>query len=257
MKKGMVWAVGLIAVIVLGLFFSPAEAQKKKAQNVNLRAIFRDLAPGEGTMGDKIQSDGKGAYVNGVDGVQCYITPDGELKFFVDSRKRHVVVELGEEQRAPNPFDPSDPRDPWELPTYPTDYYSGPIGDFEFRTENTVYANYPINLLQMVPDPYTGLVSQWGAAMFRYMPTNWAGDRYFLRFYREGYNPATICTKTGCDLLVTGRDLNLDSKIDSWDLEPLPGEHINSAYAWKYFKEVHTCYGWFYVPFKLTVERLK
>ena len=255
MRKRVVWVVGLTAVFLLGFFFGPSEAQKK-ARNVNLRAIFRDLAPGEITMGDKIRSDGKGIYTHGVDGVQCYITPSGELKFYVKSRNRNVVVELGEDQRASRPFGPLDPPDPWEPVIYPTDYYSGAIEDFTFITENTDYANYPINLLQMVPDPLTHQVSQWGAAIFLCMPTNWANDRYYLRFYRQGYNSATICSKTGCDVLVTGYDRNEDGQIEIWDFEPIPGAYTDVAYVWRYEDRVHTCFGWFYVPFKLTVERL-
>ena len=253
MKKGIVWALGLMAVFLLGLSFIPAEAQKAKNVNVNLKATFRDLAPGEGTLGDMIRSDGNGTYINGVDGVQCYISPNGELKFVVDSTKRNVVVELGEGQRAPSPFNPLDP------PTGPTDYYSGPIGDFEFSTPS-YYENSPINLLQMVPDPLTHQVSQWGAALFRYMPTTWGKDRYFLRFYFPNLSQANICTNAGCVVLVSGYDQDpYDGQIEKWDLEPIPdlGASTNVAYAYRYENRTRTCFGWFYMPFKLTVQRLK
>jgi hypothetical protein len=254
MRKGMVWAVGLMAVLLLGLFFGPAEAQKAKNVNVNLKAAFRDLPPGEGTAGDMIRSDGNGTYINGVDGVQCYISPNGELKFVVDSPKRNVFVDLGEYQRAPSPFNPSDPT------IYPTDYYSGLVGDFEFSAQNSDYVIYPLNLLQMVPDPLTHQVSRWGAALFRYMPTVWGKDRYFLRFYFPNLSPATICSNSGCVVLVTGYDLSpYDGQIESWDLEPIPtlGASTNVAYAYRYENRTRTCFGWFYMPFKLTVERLK
>ncbi len=246
MKKGTILLFGLVVLFLIGLYFIPAEGGGGK--NIELRAIFRDLAPGEGTMGDKIRSDGNGIYTHGVDGVQCCITPSGELNFYVDSPKRNVVVELGEGQRAKDPFHPLDPS------TYPTDYYSGPIGDFEFRTENSVYVNYPINLLQMGPESI-----QWGAAVFRCMPTVWGKDRYFLRFYNPGFNEDLLCKNSGCDILVTAHDSNGDGQIESWDFEPILdlGEYTNVAYVYRYYNRVRTCFGWFYIPFKLTVERLK
>lgn len=246
MKKGIVWSLGLMALflILFGLYFVPAEAGREK--NVNSRAIFRDAA------GDKIRSDGKGAYTHGVDGVECYISPRGELKFIVKSpNRRHVVVELGEDQRAKNPFNPYDPT------TYPTDYYSGPLGIFEFATP-WYYQNYPINLLQMEPN-----TTAWGGAYSRCFQTGYNRPVQILRFYYPGlkeeflYDPSHI----GGVVFVTAHDSNDDGQIDSWDFEPIPnleeyGADTNTAWVWRSDKGILTFFGWFKIPFRLTVQRL-
>src|SRR4030042_4751639 len=116
MKKGIVLPLGMIALFLVGLVFVPSEAAK--ARNVYLKATFRDLA------GDKFRSDGNGAYINGVDGVKCYISSNGDLIFTTNGR-RQVIVELSEGQGAPDPFSGN-------YSSYPTDYYSGPVENLSF-----------------------------------------------------------------------------------------------------------------------------
>jgi len=243
MRKRTIWLGGLVTLLLFGLFFIPARAQK--AKNVNLRAIFRDAA------GDKIRSDGKGIYTHGVDSVECYISPRGELKFIVKSPKRRAVVDLGEDQRALDPFNPYDPT------TYPTDYYSGPLGIFEFVTP-WYYENFPINLLQMAPN-----TTAWGGAYFRCFPVGYNRGVQILRFYYPGqgqdglYNPNAI----GCVVFVTANDPNGDGQIDSWDFEPIPnlGENgvvSNTAWVWRLDNNIYSYFGWLKIPFRLTVQRL-
>jgi hypothetical protein len=87
------------------------------------------------------------------------------------------------------------------------------------------------------------------------MPTNWAGARYFLRFYYPGISSAqNICSKPYCALFVTGRDVNEDGLIDAWDFEPIEND---LTFVYKYEDKKTTCFGWFTIPFKLTVQRLK
>ena len=243
MNKKIFWSLGLIALFLclFGLNFVPAEAQKVK--NLGVKAAFWD------ENGDMIRSDGKGVYTNGVDGIQCYITPAGELKFFVSSAKRNVIIELGEYTRAANPFRPDD------ATIYPTNYYSGPVGEFEFRTmSDDLY--HPINLLQLEPEESSHCVVQWGAGWLRYMPTNWGGARYFLRFYYPGIcAEENIYKKPYCTFLVTARDPNEDGLIEAWDFEPIMDNDV--AFVYKYEDRTTTPFGWFSLPFKLTVQRLK
>jgi len=249
MKKRIAWTCGAIVLFVFGLSLVPAEAQK--VRNVNLRAIFRDAA------GDKIRSDGKGIYTNGVDGVQCYISPRGELKFIVKAPKRRVVVELREDQRALNPFDLYDPA------AYPTDYYSGPLGVFELATP-WYYENHPINLLQMAPN-----TTAWGAAHFRCFPVGYNRGVQIVRFYYPGQGQGLLYDPNpavGCVVFVTANDPDEDGQIESWDFEPIPNLFVkdnedkavditNTAWVWSYYN-FYTYFGWFKIPFRLTVQRL-
>jgi len=169
-----------------------------------------------------------------------------------------VVVELGEDQRALNPFDLYDPT------TYPTDYYSGPLGIFEFATP-WYYENHPINLLQMAPN-----TTAWGAAHFRCFPVGYNRGVQILRFYYPGQSQPTIYDTNpavGCVVFVTANDPNLDGQIDSWDLEPIPNLSVNddedhpvdisnTSWVWRFDNNIYTYFGWFKIPFRLTVQRL-
>ncbi len=244
MKKRTVLLFGLVALFLLGLYFVPAESGAEK--NISLKATFRDAA------GDKIRSDGKGTYTNGASGIECYISPRGELKFIAKSpNRRYVVVELGPGQGAQNPFNPLDPT------TYPTDYYSGPLGIFEFCTP-WYYENYPINLLQMAPNS-----TAWGGAYFRCFPTGYNRGVQIPRFYYPGmseaslYNPGSI----GGVVFVTAHDNNNDGINESWDFEPIPnlgqnGADTNTAWVWRLDGGIYTYFGWLKIPFRLTVQRL-
>jgi hypothetical protein len=247
MKKRTIWVGGLAVLLLCGLFSVPAGAQK--AKNVNLRAIFRDAT------GDKIRSDGKGTYTNGANGVKCYISSNGDLTFDVSSTKdRCVVVELTEAQRSANPFDPLDPT------IYPTDYASGPTGVFSFCTHQ-FYPRYPLNLLEMAPNS-----TAWGAILIQSRPGN-NGPKQVYRFidpeWTGDMNKLKNPNNTGCVLLVTARDTNGDGQNDSWDLEPIPAitpplyEYSNVAWIYRQDWDIFTYFGWFYVPFEITFQRLK
>ena len=241
MKKKIVWSFGLMALffILIGLYFIPAEGGRLK--NVYLKATFRDLA------GDKFRSDGNGAYINGVDGVKCYISSNGDLIFTTNGR-RQVIVELGEGQRpAVDPFGNGNPG-------YATDYYSGPVDNLSFSTRQ-FYPRYPLNLLEMAPNQ-----TAYAATWFHYWPNRKYLDTQTVRFYDDGwtgtnlYNPEA----TGCVLLVSAHDTNDDGQNESWDLEPIPtlGANTNVAWVLRADDGIYTYFGWFYIPFKLTVQRL-
>jgi len=239
MKKGIVLPLGMIALFLVGLVFVPSEGAK--ARNVYLKATFRDLA------GDKFRSDGNGAYINGVDGVKCYISSNGDLIFTTNGRRR-VIIELSEDQRALDPFSGT-------LSSYPTDYYSGPVDNLSFNTRQ-YYPRYPLNLLAMEPNQ-TAFAATW----FHYWPKRIYQDKHTIRFYDDGwtgtnlYNPEA----TGCVLLVSAHDTNDDGLNESWDLEPIPtlGQNTNVAWVLRNDDNIYTYFGWFYIPFKLTVQRLQ
>ena len=240
MKRWIVLPLGLIALFLVGLFFVPAEGAGER--NVYLKATFRDLA------GDNFRSDGNGAYINGVDGVKCYISSNGDLNFTTNGRRR-VIIEFSEDQRAGDPFLPGNPS------SYPTNYYSGPVDNLSLSTRQ-YYPRYPLNLLTMEPDQ-----TAYAATRFHYWPNKKYADTQTVRFYDDGwtgtnlYNPEA----TGCVLLVSAHDADEDGLNESWDLEPIPtlGANTNVAWVSGSVDGTYAYFGWFYVPFKLTVQRLK
>jgi len=240
MKKRIVLSGILAGLFLFGLIFLPSEGARER--NVYLKATFRDL------VGDKFRSDGNGAYINGVDGVKCYISSNGDLIFTTNGRRR-VIIEFSESQRAEDPFLPGNPS------SYPTDYYSGPVDNLSLSTRQ-FYPRYPLNLLAMEPNQ-----TAYAATWFHYWPDKKYQDTQTVRFYDDGwtgtnlYNPEA----TGCVLLVSAHDADGDGLNESWDIEPIPTFGANTNVAWILGSEdgVYTYFGWFYVPFKLTVERLK
>ena len=240
MKKRIVLPGILAGLFLFGLIFLPSEGAA--VRNVYLKATFRDLA------GDKFRSDGKGPYIHGVDGVKCYISSNGDLSFTTNGR-RVAIVKLAEDQRAEDPIVPGNPS------TYPMGYYSGPVDNLSFSTRQ-FYPRFPLNLLEMAPDQIA-----YAATNFHYWPNRKYQDTQFVRFYDDGwdgdnlYNPEA----TGCVLLVSAHDTNGDGQNESWDIEPIPtlGESTNVAWVSGSVDGVYTYFGWFYVPFKLTVQRLK
>jgi len=240
MKKGTILLFGLVVLFLIGLYFVPAEGGGGK--NVYLKATFRDLA------GDKFRSDGNGAYINGIDGVKCYISSNGDLNFTTNQR-RQVIVELSEDQRAEDPIFPGNSF------SYPTDYYSGPVENLSFSTRQ-FYPRYPLNLLEMAPDQIA-----YAAAWFHYWPKRIYQDIHVVRFYDDGWDGTNLYNpnSTGCVLLVSAHDTNGDGQNESWDLEPIPtlGASTNVAWVLRADDNIYTYFGWFYIPFKLTVQRLK
>ena len=233
-----------MAVFLLGLFFGPAEAQKAETVNVNLKATFRDLA------GDRFRSDGNGAYINGVDGVKCYISSNGDLNFTTNGRRR-VIIKLSEDQRALGPYLPGHPY------PYPTDssYFSGPVDNLSLSTRQ-YFPRFPLNLQEMAPN----LIAN-AATSFHYWPNKKYLATHTVKFYDDGwtgtnlYNPNAF----GCVLLVSAHDTNDDGLNETWDLEPIQNLGANTTVAWVYGSDdgIYTYFGWFYIPFRLTVQRLK
>jgi hypothetical protein len=242
MKKGVVWAGVLVVLfIIIGLSFVPAEAQN--AKNINLKATFRDLA------GDMFRSDGSGPYINGVDGVKCYISSNGDLNFTTSGRRR-VIINLSEDQRALGPYLPGHPY------PYPTDssYYSGPVDNLSLSTRQ-YFPRFPLNLQEMAPN----LIAN-AATWFQYRPNKRYLATQTVKFYDDGwtgtnlYNPNAF----GCVLLVSAHDTNDDGLNETWDLEPIQNLGANTNVAWVYADDgIHTYFGWFYIPFRLTFQRLK
>ncbi len=238
MNKRIVLSIILAGLFLFGLIFLPSEGAVER--NVYLKATFRDL------VGDMFRSDGNGAYINGVDGVKCYISSNGDLNFTTNGRRR-VIIKL--DQRAGNPFDPQDPT------TYPDDYYSGLVDNLSFSTRQ-YYPRYPLNLLSMAPNQIA-----YAATWFHYWPNKKYQNTQTVRFYDDGwtgtnlYNPEA----TGCVLLVSAHDADDDGLNESWDIEPIPTLGANTNVAWVVGSEdgIRIYFGWFYVPFKLTVQRLK
>ena len=240
MKKWIVLSSILVALFLFGLFFVPSEGAT--VRNVNLKATFRDLA------GDMFRSDGNGAYTNGVDGVKCYISSNGDLIFTTNGRRR-VIIEFSEGQRALDPFTGT------VTSGWPTSYYSGPVDNLSFSTRQ-YYPRYPLNLLAMEPNQ-----TAYAATWFHYWPNKKYADTQTVRFYDDGwtgtnlYNPSS----SGCVLLVSAHDTNDDGLNESWDIEPIPTPGANTNVAWVLRADdgIYTYFGWFYIPFRLTVERLK
>ena len=228
----------LVGLLLAGLVFVPSEGARER--NVYLKAVFRDLP------GDRFRSDNKGAYINGVEGVKCYISSNGDLNFTTNAR-RQVTVELSEGQRAEGPFFPGS--------LYPQDYYSGLVDNLSFSTRQ-FYPRYPLNLLEMAANQIT-YVASW----FHYWPKNKYQDGYVVRFYDDGWDGTHLYhpDATGCVLLVTAHDTNEDGQNESWDFEPIPtlGQNTNVAWVSGSVGGTYAYFGWFYVPFKLTVQRLK
>ncbi len=78
MNRQSVWIAALLVAAML-----PTSGWAGKTQQFPVQVVFRDAA------GDAIQSDGQGAYVDGVDGVQALIIDDrGRLSF-------HTCVDSG------------------------------------------------------------------------------------------------------------------------------------------------------------------
>jgi hypothetical protein len=99
----------------------------------------------------------------------------------------------------------------------------------------------------------------WGATFIRYWPERYNQGVQVLRFYDPELDPLSLRDPSyhSCVLLVSAHDANGDGQNESWDFEPIPtlGESTNVAWVWRLDK-IYTYFGWFYVPFKLTVQRL-
>lgn len=245
---------GKIKMITLGILaavlFLPGLVETQAPKVVYLKATFSDTDQ-FGVL-TRIRSDGKGPYQNARD-LTVMFNDNNELQFVIGPRaERRVNFIFDSPLGGPGPCGycvNESPPDTAGIDPAATDE---PTTYVSFLTTNgSAYMGPQLNFLAMQPGDIAPV------RLKIYFETK--ARKYFrLKYYHSGY-PEDNCGMGG-PVMVKALDMDGNGTVDRWEIYPVETDgdncHFFREYARKGWDWQQCSFGYFRMPFLLTLDRL-
>lgn len=232
--------------VLLALFLLPSLVQTGGPRVVYLKATFSSDLVNSIAMPTKITSDGKGSYQN-ASNVTVQFSDLGELQFIIGERaSRRVNFIFGWDNWLSNGPCATCAGETWpDMLNEPTTYVSF------LTTISTSHKGPQLNFLAMKPGDLAPV------RLAVYFETK--ARKYFRLRYYNGLDPEEYCGAGG-PVMVQAIDTNLDGTVDRWVLYPVQDGTNKALFFREYARKgndwLQCSFGYFAMPFELTLDRL-